>query len=134
LYAESVSLYRRMGDAGSLSQVLIRQADARRRRGALAAAHEALDEALAIARRLGSRLLLPECLDVMARLRRDAGDARGAVRLFGAAERQRSAIGAVLPPRRREPHAREIDSLREALGAEAFAIAWEDDDPSITLL
>ena len=133
LYAESVALYRRMGDTGSLAQVLTRQADARRQRGALTAAHDALDEAFAIARRLGSRFLLPECLDVLARLRRDEGDPRRAARLFGAAERQRAAIGAVLPPRRLTPHAREIDSLREALGAEAFAIAWNEDDPATTL-
>ena len=132
LYAESVALMRR-GDTANLAQVLIRQADARRQRGALPAAHNALDEAFAIARRLGSRFLLPECLDVLARMRRDEGDARGAARLFGAAERQRAAIGAVLPPRRRAPHAREIDSLREALGAEAFSEAWDEADPLATL-
>ncbi len=133
LYAESVALYRRIGDTGSLAQVLIRQADCRRQRGALAAAHDALDEAIAIARRLGSRLLLPECLDVLARVRRDEGDARGAVRLFGTAARQRAAIGAVPTPRRREPHAREVDSLREALGAGAFAEAWAEDEPTAAL-
>ena len=133
LYAESVALYRRMGDTGSLAQVLTRQADARRQRGALAAAHDALDESIAIARHLGSRFLLPECLDVLARVRRDEDDPRGAARLFGAAERQRAAIGAILTPRRRAPHAREIDSLREALGAEAFAAAWDEDEPTATL-
>jgi tetratricopeptide (TPR) repeat protein len=132
LYAESVALHRR-GDVASLAQVLTRQADARRERGALTAAHAALDEALAITRRLGSRFLLPECLDVLARVRRDEGDARGAARLFGAAERQRAAIGAVLPPRRRTPHAREIDSLREALGAEPFSEAWVEHEPAATL-
>jgi non-specific serine/threonine protein kinase len=132
LYAESVALYRR-GDTASLVQVLTRQADARRQRGMSTAAREALDEAFAITRRLGSRFLLPECLDVLARVRRDEGDARGAARLFGAAERQRTAIGAVLPPRRRAPHAREIDSLREALGAESFFEAWGEDEPTATL-
>jgi len=132
LYAESVALHRR-GDVASLAQVLTRQADARRQRGALTAAHDALDEAFAITRRLGSRFLLPECLDVLARVRRDEGDARGAARLFGAAERQRAAIGAVLPPRRRAPHAHEIDSLREALGAEAFSEAWDEDEPAARL-
>jgi len=132
LYAESVALMRR-GDTANLAQVLIRQADARRQRGALPAAHDACDEAFAIARRLGSRFLLPECLDVLARMRRDEGDARGAARLFGAAERQRAAIGAVLPPRRRAPHAREIDSLREALGPEAFSEASDEADPLATL-
>jgi hypothetical protein len=70
---------------------------------------------------------------VLARVRRDEGDGRGAARLFGAAERQRAAIGAVLPPRRRAPHAREIGSLREALGAEAFSAAWEEDEPAARL-
>jgi non-specific serine/threonine protein kinase len=133
LYAESVALYRRGGDTASLAQVLTQQADARRQRGALPAAHDALDEAFAITRQLGSRFLLPECLDVLARVRRDEGDGRGAARLFGAAERQRAAIGAVLPPRRRAPHAREIGSLREALGAEAFSAAWEEDEPAARL-
>jgi non-specific serine/threonine protein kinase len=128
LYAESVALMRR-GDTANLAQVLTRQADARRQRGALTEAHHALDEAFAITRRLGSRFLLPECLDVLARVRRDEGDARAAARLFGAAERQRTAIGAVLPPRRRAPHAGEIDSLREALGAEAFEEAWNEEEP-----
>jgi non-specific serine/threonine protein kinase len=132
-YAESVAVYRRMGDIGSLAQVLTRQADARRQRGALAEARVALDEAFAIARRLESRFLLPECLEVLGRVRRDEGDARGAARLFGAAARERAAIGAVLPPRRRAPHAREIDSLREALGVEAFAEAWEEHEPAATL-
>ena len=58
---------------------------------------------------------------------------RHAARLFGAAERHRAAIGAVLPPRRREPHAREIDSLREALGTEAFSKAWDEDESVATL-
>jgi len=132
LYAESVALYRR-GDVASLAQVLTRQADARRQRGALTAVHDALDEAFAITRHLGSRFLLPECLDVLARVRRDEGDVRAAARLFGAAARERAAIGAVLPPRRGAPHAREIDSLREALGAEAFVEAWDEDEPAATL-
>ena len=92
-----------------------------------------LDEAFAITRHLGSRFLLPECLDVLARVRRDEGDARDAARLFGAAARERAAIGAVLPPRRRAPHAREIDSLREALGPEAFSDAWDEHDSAATL-
>ena len=132
LYAESVAFFRR-GDVASLAQVLTRQADARRERGASAEARVALDEAFTIARRLGSRFLLPECLDVLARVRRDEGDARAAARLFGAAARDRAAIGAVLPPRRRAPHAREIESLREALGAEAFSGAWNHDEPAATL-
>ena len=132
LYAESVALMRR-GDTAHLAQVLTRQADARRQRGALTAAHEALDEAFAITRQLGSRFLLPECLDVLARVRRDEGDHRGAARLFGAAERERAAIGAVLPPRRRAPHEREVESLREALGVEAFANAWDEAEPAATL-
>ena len=70
---------------------------------------------------------------MLARMRRDEGDSRGAARLFGAAERQRAAIGAVLPPRRRAPHAREIESLREALGPEAFSEARDEHDPAATL-
>ena len=132
LYAESIALMRR-GDTAHLAQILARQADARRQRGAMTAAHDALDEAFAITRQLGSRFLLPECLDVLARVRRDEGDARAAARLFGAATRQRAAIGAVLPPRRRAPHAGEIESLREALGAEAFANAWDEDEPAAML-
>ena len=31
------------------------------------------------------------------------------------------------------PHAREVESLREALGAEAFADAWDEDDPAAAL-
>jgi hypothetical protein len=38
-----------------------------------------------------------------------------------------------LPPRRRAPHARELGSLREALGAEALSAAGEVEQPAARL-
>jgi hypothetical protein len=53
------------------------------------------------------------------------GQARHAARLGGAAQALRDALGVPLPPADRADHDRAVLTIREALGEEAFAAAWD---------
>jgi len=54
------------------------------------------------------------------------GDPVVAARLLSAASALRTAIGAPLPPYRREEIERELALVRTAIGEDAFAAAWEE--------
>ena len=76
---------------------------------------------LPLKQELGDREGIACSLINLARLAAVAGDWQRAARLSGAAEAEREAIGAVLPPYERTLHARTIESAREALGGPTFA-------------
>jgi hypothetical protein len=72
---------------------------------------------------LGKRLSLALSFEAFAHLAaRDDPDR--AARLWGAAEALRERLGAPLPPNDRAEYERDVAAVRQALGAERFAIAW----------
>jgi len=65
-----------------------------------------------------------EALREMAMLCAALGQAEKAARLFAAAESVRTAIGSLLPPVARAEHEGYVAAVRQTLGDEAFAAAW----------
>jgi hypothetical protein len=84
-----------------------------------------LREALAISREVGEKRVIVECLERLAEVARTQRQADRASRLLGAAAALRATIGYPVAPYEQEEYAREIATLRAALGEPAFAAAWE---------
>jgi hypothetical protein len=91
--------------------------------GEHAAARAYLRECLQILEREGDKRLMAYALEAVAEL--PDLPLEQAARLFGAAEALREAIGSPLPPNLRQEQNRLFTALRIALGAEAFAAAWD---------
>ena len=66
-----------------------------------------------------------ECLERLARVACAQGQPERATRLCAAAAALREAIGAPLPPAERPHFDQTVATARVALGADAFASAWE---------
>ena len=77
-------------------------------------------EALAVSRELGDERGIPAALEGLAGVAAAGGDPRGAARIFGAAEGVRAAIHAPADPAERLLRARCLESVRGALGQDAF--------------
>ena len=69
------------------------------------------------------RAVALQCLDMLANAKVEAGDARGAPRLLGAAEALREALGMPPEPREFARLGRLHAALEEALGSEPLAAA-----------
>jgi hypothetical protein len=74
-------------------------------------------------RQLGKKLRIALSSEAFAHLAARE-DAERAARLWGAAEALRERLGAPLPPNERAEYEREVAAVRQALGAEGFAVAW----------
>jgi non-specific serine/threonine protein kinase len=82
-------------------------------------------EALSLRWEFDDRRLIAPCLESLAGVAGRSGQPAQAARLFGAADALRAALGTPVVPLQRAGHEREIEAVREALGAAAFATAWE---------
>jgi tetratricopeptide (TPR) repeat protein len=124
LYEEALGLFRALGDRrgsanalGNLGRVVLSQGDYGR-------AAALLEEALLLSRDIGTWELVAAGVESLAWVAASCGQARQAARLCGAAEAQREALGAPLPPDERAGHDQAVAAMRAALGEQAFAAAW----------
>ncbi len=124
LYEESLELYRAGGDLYGVSLALYNLGDLAHREGQPDRAGAYLCEGLAIALSQHNRLACAEYLEKLAALAASQGVPEHAARLWGAAEREREALGAARPPEHAEAHATEVGAARAAAGASAFSAAW----------
>jgi len=85
-----------------------------------------LEESLMLFRELGSQWGIANALEELAKLAGVKGQRERAVRLLGAAESLREAIGAPMYLPERSDYEQIVTELRSALGDEAFAVAWEE--------
>ena len=122
---EGVALFRRVGDhkgmAGALCSLGIVVVEA----GDLSYARTLLVESLTMQQALGSRSGVAESLDGLAALKFALTEMQSAVRLWGAAQSIREAIGTVRLLNERKRYDRHIEQARTALGEDEFAAAWE---------
>jgi DNA-binding CsgD family transcriptional regulator len=81
-------------------------------------------EALETAREQGGRFEILQCLEGLAGVAADRGQADHAACLFGAAERLRKEIGAELPFGLQLDYDRDVAAVRSHLGGEQFQAAW----------
>jgi hypothetical protein len=92
--------------------------------GNASGAVEYLREALQIARAIGHRRNVADCLLDFGVLARMAGQPERAARLLGAAEALRGALNAQISVRQRPSHAETVQAMRAALGDAPFEHAW----------
>ena len=93
--------------------------------GDLQAATGLYRESLLAFRRMDDRRCIPFCVEGLACLASAAGAAEQAVRLFGAAQALRDAVGVVLPPAERADHERGLAAARRLLDEQRFSRAWQ---------
>jgi predicted ATPase len=124
LYGESLALFRRLGDTAGLARVL-------EDTGRLALGREpsraaaCFAESLAHHAALGDRRGVAGCLEELAALAVERGNAEQTARLAGAAATLRAAIAIPLATADQARLRLALDRARAAIGAEAFAAAWQ---------
>ena len=130
LFAQGFAALEEVGYRGMAAMALASLADAARVMGDTVAAREEYARSLTLAEESGDRGLVAHCLDGVAVLlaaRGWRGDVMSAARLFGVAHELREASGtASVALDMEEMYKHDVETVREALGADAFATAWAD--------
>jgi predicted ATPase len=124
LFEENLELCRRLGDRRGIAMALNNLGEMAQSQGAYTRAAELLSECLLLNVDAGNRRLIAYGLECFVSLLTARGQADRALRLAGAAEALREAIGSPLAPAEREDLDRSIERARGSLEAEAAASAW----------
>jgi predicted ATPase/DNA-binding CsgD family transcriptional regulator len=115
---------------GKLTWVLGRaahlRAQLRAAEGEIQEAEALVHDALTQGREAGDQLGLVDALELLARLAADQGSPREAVRLWAAAESQRTDLGYARFPVDRAPHEAALADAKRALGPAENAAAWAE--------
>ena len=125
-YGESLSLLQELGDAPGAAMVLHNLGWVDYGQGKPDVSLVRFADSLEQAWEFGDKLLLAMCISGLAVLGGHIGMLERAARLSGAADLLLAALGAQLDRADQEIYALEVETLRAALGAAAFAAAWED--------
>jgi non-specific serine/threonine protein kinase len=125
LHAQALAHWRELDHPWGVPAALRDLADEELARGDIAAAAASYREALERWGHLRERIHLGSCLFGAARVTLASGHAEQAARLFGATEAFHTALGLVFPPDHRAELGRAVDRAQGALGAPAFAAAWQ---------
>jgi predicted ATPase/transcriptional regulator with XRE-family HTH domain len=126
LIEESLALCREMGNQEDIATSLFVSGKVDESQGDYAAARALYKESLAIGRVVSDNRHIASCLEGLAGLCVAQGEPVGAVRLWGAAEALREAMGTPIPPVYRANYDRSIANTRTQLGEQAFAAAWTE--------
>jgi adenylate cyclase len=118
----AVNLQREIGDRWEIANALHSLGSVTRAQGDYAATRTVYEESLAISRELGDKRLIAYLLEDMGGLAALEGEAERALRLAGAAEVLREAIGAPLSPSERDRLHPMLRPAHEALGEEAASV------------
>jgi excisionase family DNA binding protein len=124
-FDEALSIHRGTGHttgiayaAGGLGDVAVRRRD-------FPAAAPHYREALALHFAIGHQWGIAQVFEGLARLAVEMGYAETAARLYGAAAALRDELGLPVPASQRAAHDAAVARVREALGPEGFAAAWD---------
>src|SRR5262249_7677014 len=85
-----------------------------------------LQESLVLSLDVGDVRQTVLCVEMLAGARGCQGQAERAVRLYGAADRQRETIGFLIRPVERSKYDRDVSTVCQVLGDETFAIVWAE--------
>ncbi len=124
LYEESLAIGREVGDKRLMGVVLVNLARLVCQEKDYAASWSCLAEGLSLCRSLGERRMAFFALEGCASLAQGQEQPQRAVRLYGASDGLRTAIGVPLPPDRRDEVDQDLAALRATLGEVAFDSAW----------
>jgi non-specific serine/threonine protein kinase len=125
-HEENLAIKRELGDLSGIGHSLANLGNVALLQRDYDAACAWFGEGLHLTRQLGDRLMLAVCLHGVGAVTAARGKDRDAVRLYGAAEAVRHAIGTRLAEPRRADDDQRIDAARATLGDEDFAIAWTE--------
>ena len=123
---ESVDRGRQLGDAWAVALPLRNLGIIASRRGDYDGARRLLEESLRGLRELDEKWFLSRSLETLAEVLTGQGAHRRAVRLFGAAEELRNAVGAPVLAFYRADYEGAIAQARDALGTAAFDRCWRE--------
>ena len=123
---EARRLHESIGNKGGLIVALINLAVTVLMQGDVECTHALLVESLALSRETGEHWTVPYALSNLAELALQQGRPERAVRLYGAEEVLREAIGLNLSPRDRQECERGVAVVRSALGEERVASFWAE--------
>jgi non-specific serine/threonine protein kinase len=115
-----------LGDRRGVGKMNTALGDAALNQGDRDAAYSLYEEALKDLKDLEDKWWIAWCLEGMAGVAAAQKQPERAARLFGAAAALREAIGAPRPPAFRSYHECDLAAVRERLGEEGFAAAWEE--------
>ena len=118
-------LFRELGDTRDIAACLSNQAGIARDRGDLDRATAFAQESLALFHELADHRGIAACLELIGSAIAAQGQPERATRLLAAAETVRETTGIDRPAARGAEQERTVAALRSALGADAFARAWE---------
>lgn len=125
LYEESESLLREMGDKGDLARLVHNLGYIDLHMGDLEQAEVQFHESLTMFRKLSNQRGMSECMAALAGLWVERGQLERATTLLGMAEAQLTATGATWWPADRVEFQRNFEDLRDRLGEDEFATAWD---------
>jgi predicted ATPase/DNA-binding CsgD family transcriptional regulator len=123
---ESLLLVQEVGDREGALETGLDLARVALAQGELAEARRRYQQGLTTLHEMGSQGFLAACLEGLAALEVRQGAPRHAVRLWGASEALREAIGAPLYPVHRASYEQAIALARAQLGVQRFHAAWAE--------
>ncbi len=123
---EAVLEARESGNPLAIGPALEAQARLARETGEVSHAEELLHEALRAFHDAGDPAGVADVLESLAAVVCDLQSEEQAVRLLGAADAARTALGCVRFPVRQPDYQEQLGVVREALGEEAFSAAWSE--------
>lgn len=125
-FEESIALCRELEDDWALALPLRHLGITAFRQGDLDQAASHLRESLTVLRNLNEKWFIARGLEGLAAVLCAQGSYERAVRLFGAGEALREAVGALIMAAYREDYDRAVEAARAALGDESFRAAWAE--------
>jgi predicted ATPase/DNA-binding CsgD family transcriptional regulator len=126
LLEESLALHKEVGDLKGIARSYSLLARVAALENDHLTAHALYGESLAIARKLGNRWFIALYLEGLGEVVVDEGKPAWAVRLWGAADTLRKAIGAPMAPVERARYESILLTVRTQLGEETFARTWTE--------
>ena len=123
-YEESLSIMREIGDRRGIAYSLNWLGDLVFKQGDYGFTYACYEESLFIMREIGDRKGILYLLYAFANVAAVKSRSEQTVALWGAADALRKEIGVPLPLTEREEYERKITGARQALGEEAFSVAW----------
>jgi len=123
---EGRTIFREIGDKWGLAVSLNNLGLAAFREGDYGRATTLYQEGVALFWQVEERIFTIRCVEELAWVTCRQGNYGRAARLFGAAEAQREAFGASMPPAAHAEHDRHVAGVRAQLDEATFAAAWAD--------
>jgi non-specific serine/threonine protein kinase len=125
-WEESLRLTQELGDDYLIAWSLGGLADVTRLRAEYQRATGMFKKSLSLYQRSGNKVGPPFSMEALALVAVALGDAKRAVRLWGAASAWREAINEPLPPTYQRDYAASVNQARTQLGEEVYASAWSE--------